>query len=174
MNIKEIDWSKSHNGLILCNYEQTKLLMPEIVPIVDDLIDSKNMEYPISQYLIDVKVHMLMPNMFPCIPNWHRDFVPRDKNLNKLPEKITGEKMYLWVSNAPITEFQEKPNIIKCKNTRWVEFTQNDWHRGVASTKHTWRCFIRIIPKHFTPLNQKNMGTIRRHSQVYLSEKFEW
>lgn len=28
---------------------------------------------------IDTRVHMLMPGMYPCIPGWHHDYVPRTK-----------------------------------------------------------------------------------------------
>lgn len=30
--------------------------------------------------LIDSRVHMLMPGMFPCIPGWHHDDVPRERS----------------------------------------------------------------------------------------------
>lgn len=37
--------------------------------------------------LIDSRVHMLMPGMFPCIPGWHHDDVPRERS-DKQPEYI--------------------------------------------------------------------------------------
>lgn len=30
--------------------------------------------------LIDSRVHMLMPGMYPCIPGWHHDDVPRERS----------------------------------------------------------------------------------------------
>lgn len=180
--INDIDWSKSHCGLILCDFEKSKEMMPEIIPIVNDLVESGKMQFHINDYLIDVKVHMLMANQFPCIPDWHCDFVPRNNETKiKEPERITGEKMYLWVSGEPKTEFKVTPNIIKCENTEWVEFTQNDYHRGVKATKRTWRCFIRLTPKVLIegrPTSNKDFshrGSLRRHSQVYLdANSFEW
>lgn len=32
-----------------------------------------------SNILIDSRVHMLMPGMYPCIPGWHHDDVPRER-----------------------------------------------------------------------------------------------
>ena len=169
-----MDWTKSHNGIMLCSYDQTNSLMPEVIPIIDDLIPF--LEYGINDYAIDVKVHMLMPGEYPCIPNWHCDFVPRDENLNKEPSKITGDKMYLWVSGPPYTEFKRPPTKIYTGNYTWVEFDQTDLHRGVISEIHTWRCFIRLIPKWFIHSTTINVGTIRRHSQVYIEDpnKFRW
>lgn len=176
INISDIDWSKSHCGVILCDYNKTSKLMPEVIPVINDLVMSNQLEYNINDYLIDVKVHMLMPGQFPCIPNWHCDFVPRDSDLNLQPDKVTGEKMYLWVSNGPYTEFEHKPFIIECEQTKWVEFDQTTRHRGTVSEEHTWRCFIRLIPKSFIEgRGIKNVGEVRRHCQVYLdSENFTW
>jgi hypothetical protein len=179
--VKSLDFSKSHNGVILCEYKQLDHLMPEVVPIIKDLINSNLMEYPIEDYLIDVKVHMLMKDQYPCIPNWHCDFVPRCEDGKKEPQRITGEKMYLWVSGEPKTEFRDKPKILNCKHTQWVEFTQNDLHRGVKSDGRTWRCFIRLVPKKFIEVrptgnpDKSHRGSLRRHSQVYLdAASFEW
>lgn len=168
-----IDWSKSHNGVMLCTFEKTIELMPEVASILEELYP--HLELPRNEYLVDVKVHMLMPGEFPCIPNWHRDFVPRDESKSKLPHLISGEKMYLWVSGAPFTEFMEKGALKKIEGCTWKSFTQNDVHRGVASEIHTWRCFIRVIPAKFVHPGTLNVGTLRRHSQVYLdAEKFKW
>jgi len=182
IKMENIDWSKSHCGVMLCDYEKTKELMPECIPVIDDLVQTGKLEFDISDYLIDVKVHMLMPEQFPCIPDWHCDFVPRNNETGlKEPERITGEKMYLWVSGEPRTEFKNPPNIIDTGNTKWVEFTQNDYHRGVKSTIRTWRCFIRLVPKCFVvdrPTGNKDKshrGSLRRHTQVYLdANSFEW
>jgi hypothetical protein len=147
MKMKMIDWSKSHNGVILCTLDETLKLMPEVEPVLTELIDSGELEFDINDYLIDVKVHMLMPEQYPCIPNWHCDFVPRDEELKLRPDLITGEKMYLWVSGEPKTEFRETPERVKTENYEWVVFTQRDSHRG----------------------------KLRRHSQVYLdANTFNW
>jgi hypothetical protein len=168
------DWSKSHNGIMLCTFEQTRELMPEVMPMLDELIP--HLEHDVDEYVVDVKIHMLMPGEYPCIPNWHLDFVPRDKDRKKIPSQITGDKMYLWVSGAPYTEFKKDPVRVETGEFTWAEFTQRDLHRGVKSEIHTWRCFIRVIPKKFIHLGTLNVGTIRRHTQVYIEEPdlFRW
>ena len=180
--IDNIDWSKSHCGVILCTIYETYKLMPEVKPVIEELIESGKLEFNPSEYLVDVKIHMLMADQFPCIPDWHCDFVPRNNETKlKEPERITGEKMYLWVSGEPRTEFKVKPKTIQTENFEWVEFTQNDYHRGVKSTTRTWRCFIRLVPKCLVdgrPTGNKDTthrGSLRRHSQVYLdANSFEW
>lgn len=170
----DIDWSKSHCGVMLCTFEETVKLMPEVAPILDELIPT--LQFDKSEYLVDVKVHMLMPGEWPCIPNWHCDFVPRDINMKRLPDQITPDnKMYLWISGAPFTEFREGTNVKKMVPQEWLTFTQRDVHRGVMSEHHTWRCFIRVIPKKFVHPTTTNVGTQRRHSQTYLDvNKFKW
>ena len=175
----EVDWTKSHNGLMLCRRNQVDDLMPEIVPILDDLaiwVPEQELNFWHDK-LIDVKVHMLMPGQYPCIPNWHRDFTPR-----KGMERIEGwkapeddPKMYMWLSGGPLTEYRIDEDVTIFKPAQqWHEFTRNCMHRGTKSEEHQWRCFIRIIPDVFVHSHQMNAGQIRRHSQVYLSEKFRW
>lgn len=160
-----IDWSKSHNGVMLSSFEETVRMMPETGPILENL--KPHLEFSEDKYVIDVKVHMLMPKEFPCIPNWHYDFVPRDENLRRQLDKITGEKMYLWISSAPFTEFRVGKERAFIPAQSWIEFDQKDLHRGTVSEIHTWRCFIRAIPKRLIHLVTKNVGKERLHSQIY-------
>lgn len=171
--MKQPDWSKSHCGVMLSSFEKTVKMMPEVKPILDDLIP--HLEHDVKNYVVDVKVHMLMPGEFPCIPNWHRDFVPRDENLKKKNKEITGDKMYLWVSSEPKTEWKKPPKKLDTEY-EWIEFDQNAVHRGKKSENHVWRCFIRVIPKWFIHPTTINIGEYRRHSQVYIDnpDKFRW
>ena len=98
---------------MLCSFGQTIELMPEVKPMLDSLVP--HLELPVEDYVVDVKVHMLMPEEYPCIPNWHRDFVPRDKDLKHLYKDISGEKMYLWVSGEPKTEWKKPPKLLQTK-----------------------------------------------------------
>lgn len=170
----DIDWSKSHCGVMLCSIDKTNELMPEVKPIIDELIP--HLEHKPEDYAVDVKVHMLMPGEYPCIPNWHQDFVPRDMELKKKHKEITGDKMYLWTSGAPYTEFKQQPKKINTSVGDWIEFDQRDVHRGVKSEIHTWRCFIRLIPTWFIHPTTINIGELRRHSQVYIDnpDRFRW
>ena len=161
-----IDWSKCHNGLMLCTLEQAHELMPEVMPIIDPI------KHLLLHYAIDVKVHKLMPGQNPSIPNWHYDFRPRDP-LNRPSKYIKDETpMYLWVSGAPLTEFKDDTVL---PNT-WYMFNRDDLHRGVEATDFCWRGFIRAIPKSFIHPGTKNVGEVRRHSQVYIKnyDGFTW
>ena len=169
-----IDWSKCHNGVMLCSFEKTVEIMPEVAPILEEL--KPQLELPLKEYVVDVKVHMLMPKQFPCIPNWHRDFVPRDMNMKRDFKNLTKLKMYAWMSASPTTEFmREDKTTFFVEAQHWHEFTQHDLHRGTMSKEHVWRGFIRVIPKSFIHPTTINVGQLRRHTQVYLdAEKFNW
>ena len=171
----DIDWSKSHNGVMLCPFGETLRLMPEVAPILYELLPI--LELPVLEYAVDVKIHMLMPKQWPCIPNWHRDFIPRDEDLKRSVKEITGETMYMWISSAPLTEYMnsDTKEVYSKPAQQWHTFTQHDLHRGTMCKEHVWRCFIRVIPKKFIHSTTINVGQLRRHTQVYCdSGKFNW
>lgn len=120
---------------------------------------------------------MLMPDQFPAIPNFHYDFMPRDEEGNRCEGKVSGDEMYMWLSGYPLTEYKcrETKKVFTKPPQEWHTFKQTDLHRATMSSIHTWRCFIRVIPKKFVHKITKNIGTQRRHCQVYLdSNKFRW
>ena len=173
----DIDWTKSHCGVMLCSFEKTVKLMPEVEPVLDELLQSGLLEDHPDNYLVDVKVHMLMPNQYPCIPNWHRDFMPRDEDNKRVRGiKPSEKKMYMWLSNGPLTEYRASGGHTYIKPPqKWHTFTQSDVHRGARASEFCWRCFIRVIPKEFVHGCTKNVGQVRRHCQVYLDpDKFSW
>jgi len=167
-----IDWSKQHCGLRKSSYEQLIHLMPDLKTIIESFPEN-----PYDFYW-DVKVHMLMPDQYPCIPNWHYDNVPRDTDGNQDWSKVDYAKpMYLWVSGNPLTQFREPSGRIwKVPPKTWVKFKQKDEHRGTISKEFNWRGFIRATHKDIESKNPKeNHNPIRRHSQVYLdSANFTW
>ena len=167
------DWSKSHNGVMLCTFKQTEELMPEVMHILDEL--KPTLEAPEEDYLVDVKIHMLMPDQIPCIPNWHYDFLARDCKGERIKSKTSDKKMYMWLSSAPLTEYKKGGKIYTKPARQWHSFTQRDLHRGAESKEHVWRCFIRVIPKEFAHGHTINMGTKRVHTQVYLdANTYKW
>ena len=182
VDIADIDWSKSHPGVYLTDYALTLKLMPEVKPILDQLAESEGGDDFWNGKLIDVKVHMLMPKQFPCIPDWHYDFRPRNDNGKRIANNSikvgTGEKMWTWLSGAPFTEFVNRNTGKRefSKAQEWHSFTQDDIHRGTASKEHTWRCFIRVIPAHLAhSALTVNVGGLRRHCQVYLdANDYRW
>lgn len=44
-------------------------------PLTRDFLD--RLAEPLDQYVVDSRVHMLMPGWYPCIPGWHHDDIPR-------------------------------------------------------------------------------------------------
>lgn len=160
---------RMHCGLIGATIIDAWIHMKEIIPILMTAPMGYN---KLSDYIIDAKVHMLMPNQWPCIPNWHYDHTPRDSQGNKLWNKRDpNQNMYLWISGPPFTMFRDGREV---KAGEWVKFNQFDKHRGTMSKEHQWRLFIRLTPKEIYP-STNNHSCLRRHSQVYLDVNgFTW
>lgn len=63
---------------------------------------------PWPEILIDSRVHMLMPGMYPCIPGWHHDDVPRSRGDGQpnyeAPAYRAEHCMALW-GDCSLTEF---------------------------------------------------------------------
>lgn len=170
--MENIDWTKQHCGLRKATYTQVLELMPDLKEILKTFPENQN------DFYWDIKVHMLMPNQYPCIPNWHYDNVPRDEYGKQDWSKIDEDKpMYLWCSGLPLTEFRDSlGNTFFIESKKWVKFSQKDEHRGTSSEAFTWRGFVRATHKDLTAKNpNKAHNPLRRHSQVYLDpDSFTW
>ncbi len=156
---------KLHCGLIKCPANLVEVFMPELREVMDSFPGR------LENFTADVKVHMLMPGQYPCIPNWHYDLVPRDENHQQDFTKIRfDQRLWLWLSNAPVPEFRNGLPVIP---GQWFQFSQMDEHRGTVSNEHIWRVFIRLAPQAiYAP---QNNNVIRRHCQVYLdASNFKW
>ena len=165
--LESIDWSKQHCGVYQAPYSAAVAIMRVIEPILNTL-----MVVDPREYTYDVKVHMLMPGQYPCIPGWHVDMVPRDSERKQDFSRIQAtRKMFLWLSGPPLTQFKDGREV---KPFTWTAFTQLDEHRGRSAEEHCWRCFIRAVPVSILrPASPEAWR--RRHSQVYLdAEKFKW
>lgn len=158
-----IDWSAQHCGVHQAPIEKVLELMPDLAPILEAFPDAR------ERFTFDVKVTMLMPRQFPCIPGWHTDNVPRVNGLQRFDLIRPDLPMYLWISGAPLTQFKHgyaAPGV-------WHRFTQLDEHRGTEAAEFTWRAFIRASHRDLQP--PKASGWLRRHSQVYLdAAAFQW
>lgn len=95
-----IDWSKQHCGVRGASFNKAIELMPDLQEVLNTFPDDKNI------FSFDIKVHMLMPNQYPCIPNWHTDNVPRENGIQKFNLVKPDLPMYLWISGAPLTQFK--------------------------------------------------------------------
>lgn len=162
-----IDWMKQHCGVHRASWEDLAQYMPDLVKMIKETFPED-----VKGFTWDVKVHMLMPNQFPCIPNWHFDNIPRVNNEQDWSQVKTHLPMYLWISGEPLTEFRKTGKI---SPKEWVRFTQKDEHRGTMSEDFQWRGFIRATHKDILPSNPSGSNVLRRHSQVYLdSSNFSW
>jgi hypothetical protein len=162
-----VDWKKQHCGVHRASWSQLEAVMPDVAALID-----KTFEPCLHNFTWDVKVHMLMPSQYPCIPNWHYDNVPRVNNEQDWGQVQSDLPMYLYISGAPFTEFREGGLV---KAGEWRRFTQKDEHRGTMSKDFTWRGFIRATHKDILPSNPVGANVLRRHSQVYLDvNNFSW
>lgn len=161
-----IDWKKQHCGVYQAPSYAVLTLMPDLAEVIATFPHDER------EFTWDVKVHMLMPGQYPCIPGWHVDMVPRGADGKQdFSRTQLDQQMYLWVSSPPITEFRDGREI---RPQEWVAFTQQDEHRGRAATEHGWRCFIRAVPAMILQPAPSDRW-LRRHSQVYLdAETFKW
>lgn len=165
----QVDWTRQHCGVHQATYEQLVMLMPDLKELL------KSFPEDVNDFTWDVKVHMLMPNQYPCIPNWHFDNVPRVNNKQDFDLVKPEKPMYLWLSGAPLTEFRKGGKTWSVEPRKWVRFTQKDEHRGTMSEDFTWRGFIRATHKDISPMNRKGGDAMRRHCQVYLdANNFSW
>lgn len=162
-------WSEQHCGVHHATYDQLLTLMPDLRIVLQEFPENPH------DFIWDVKVHMLMPGQYPCIPNWHYDNIPRINNTQDFTLIQPEKPMYLWVSGNPLTEFRKKDRTWFVKPQTWTRFTQEDEHRGTVSENFCWRGFIRATHVDITPKNAKNNNPLRRHSQVYLdANNFKW
>lgn len=161
--MSDIDWSKQHCGVHQAPIDKVIELMPDLAPIFETFPDIS------SNFTWDVKVHMLMPRQYPCIPNWHTDNVPRLHGIQQYNLIKPDLPMYLWLSGPPLTQF--KHGYVTAQ--KWVRFTQLDEHRGTASSDFCWRGFIRATHKGIQ--EPKTSDWLRKHCQVYLdAETYQW
>lgn len=161
--MNDVDWSKQHCGVHHATPGALLHSMPDLRGILETFPDKH------EDFTWDVKVHMLMPGQYPCIPNWHTDFVPRIGGIQRFDMVKPHLPMYLWLSGPPLTQF--KHGFVLPKT--WVRFTQLDEHRGIPSSDFAWRGFIRATHKEICPPKEGNFE--RRHSQVYLNaETYQW
>lgn len=105
--------STDHCGLFRAPLHLAASFMPSMAALIDSAPIGREFR---DQWELDIKVHMLMRDQYPCIPNWHCDNVPRsDRGTSyDLTRDHEGPfdygagnavPMLLWVSDEPTTEF---------------------------------------------------------------------
>jgi len=135
--MNNFNWSNSICGMHKAHHSEVLKYMPELIPVMASFPND------VTEFVWDVKIHMLMPRQYPCIPNWHSDLVPRDHKLLEQWDKIDpSAPMYLWISNEPLPEFFDGREV---KAQTWVRFNQLDTHRGTESKKTYLEMFHKSI-----------------------------
>jgi hypothetical protein len=166
-------------------------------PITKDFIQFLPMDWIDCNPVLDSRVHMLMPNWYPCIPGFHHDDVPRSARTHGQPdyENMTYCSEHLMgLVNGDIcpTEFAigkfEMPEVDTSKDViyrKWDEvLTGQDFQRVQAPSGvyvqfdfqsfHTGTKAVKSGWRWFIRLSrntdrQKNItNEIRRNAQVYL------
>lgn len=179
-------------GLFRCPLPLAYDLMPELAALYRSAPVMKPEEWE-----LDLKIHMLMKDQYPCIPNWHCDNVPRVDG--KVDYSLTSERvppMLLWLSDGPETEFLAQQLILpeepkghrelaeairesgvptqRIQPQTWMSMDQRTPHRGTKAEHDSWRVFARLTHKSITP-DRPVLSHHRRHCQVYLdATAFEW
>lgn len=160
--MEAIDWSKQHCGVHQSSFGEALELMPDLREVLNTFPENPR------NFTWDIKVHMLMPMQYPCIPNWHYDNIPRKNGIQTFEIGLL-RPMYLWISGPPLPQF--KHGFLLAGS--WHRFTQRDLHRGVAASDFGWRGMIRATHKYI--MAPKEGDKLRRHSQVYLdANDYKW
>lgn len=154
--------------------------------------------------IVDTKVHMLMPGMWPAIPGWHTDGAPRpygrprlDLQAEMRPPRfhllVTGEGCLTdFVASDIVLNLQHNdspklyeeittavnaanPSTFEIPSCRSVEWGWWDLHRAKAATKREWRFLIRVTETDHRPPKTDLRDILRTQQQVYVpSESFGW
>lgn len=162
--MNDIDWSKQHCGVHQAPIAEVFRLMPDLEHMI-----IKTFPDDLESFTWDIKVHMLLPRQYPCMPGWHCDNVPREDGIQRFDLIRPELPMYIWISGGPQTQF--KHGYLEPK--KWFRFHQTDEHRGQAASEFVWRAFIRATHKNIQ--QPKKSDWQRRHCQVYLdAATYQW
>jgi hypothetical protein len=154
---------------------------PEPAPIHNAFIRATGID---DDWIIDSRLHMLMPGHYPCIPGWHLDDIPRTQSGQPdLHDPGVGSELKLacfgvtaftefiaeeidWEPTTEAFHADLDATIMRggyepiCypESGRVLELTHLTPHRGQPSIEKSWRLFIRATKRtnrpHY-PLNQR-------------------
>jgi hypothetical protein len=146
--------------------------------------------------VVDTRVSMLVPGMYPCIPGWHTDdfWRPDGKHTDLLtvPE---AEHLVLNLGDNSNTVFvdepisidvlpvellgdrsihsvihevveRQQPLTLTAKDSCWYRMWPTTIHRGSAATERGWRVFFRLTGSN----HRFAKDEVRSQTQVYVTE----
>lgn len=170
-------------------------------PVTRRILDSLPSDAFDPQYgrsmVIDTRLHMLMPGMYPAIPGWHCDAWPRGDEGQPDPDEANielGVRHWVCVLGTPsLTEFVDEDLTIAIDpRSVWksvsssidtvenletfqvgsgdvAEFGIDQLHRARPADRHGWRFFFRLSHYQYEAQNK-----IRKQVQVYTTEHGGW
>lgn len=152
---------------------------------------------PGRHVVIDSRVHMLMPGMYPAIPGWHCDAWPRtdggagQPDPSNVRDKVNVRHWTAIVGDCSLTEFYPDEHSAYCNAERFwssvserlpnserivkhpvdgiMEFGPDQLHRASPATHRGWRFWLRLSHYQRPPQNK-----VRTQSQVYVTEHGGW
>jgi len=149
---------------------------------------------PKKAWVIDSKTVMLMEGMYPCIPGWHHDDVPRntpDGQPNYMNPDYLSSHVMAIVGEGSQTEYVDqevtlppveggriiyqvwdrvldamRPRVYTVPYRQVLGFEWSDLHRGTKAVKNGWRFFIRAS----TNTRREVKNERRTQVQVYMDD----
>jgi hypothetical protein len=163
-------------------------------PLTKAFLSSFEDEALAEAWVIDTKVHMLMPGWWPCIPGWHHDDVVRSREdgqpnyedprweepVHRLVVVDNGTDSHTEFLTEPIqleipaegviyrewdAIIGDRRRIKRVEPGVVYEFGTSDFHRGVPAKGNGWRFFARASRN----TTRTFLNEIRSQTQVYLS-----
>lgn len=160
---------------------------------IEEQVRSEALDPDLERWIvIDTRVHMLMKGMYPAIPGWHCDGLPRHDKMSQPDLKAVRSDILHYtcvLSTSPPgvsqTEFVSEPKTLDIDPERvwgsaddamrrWepgdlvqrdgevFRFDQQTLHRVTPCVDPGWRFFLRLSLYHRRPQNR-----IRKQVQVY-------
>lgn len=148
----DLDFARKNGGPL------TKAFLSELLPKLGDAA---------PKLIIDSRVHMLMPGMWPCIPGWHHDDIPRtraDKQPNYFEQASNLRHFMTVIGSVSPTEFAvgdfslEIPSaekIYKCWSPKITRLTES----SDPSSLHP----VLVLPNH---LIEFDANTLHRGTEA--------
>lgn len=110
-------------------------------PLTRNFLD--NLGGDLDKYVVDSRVHMLMPRWYPCIPGWHHDDAPRSLS-NGQPNYINPEyrsKHYIALVGAYVSPTRvaigkiNLPLLTESVYANWNDIVEQQITDGVLKEK---------------------------------------
>lgn len=112
--------------------------------ITKNFMDNLPENWKDCDIVVDSRVHMLMPKWYPCIPGFHHDDVPRNKDQYGQPNYLTPEydSVHLMgLVNGDICPTQFALGQIYLELPEPHETVYEHWHKAVDAACNSGRMF---------------------------------